>query len=1011
MPARISTYGQLPLFFEPNQGQSAPAVKFLARGSGYGIFITGDETVLTTQRAGTGSLMRMSLVGAAQGPVAGMGELPGKSNYLVGKDPAKWRRGIPQFARVRQSGVYRGVDLVYYGKQGRLEYDFEVAPGADPRLIVLQFDGIEGTKLEANGDLALGTDGQLRLESPLIYQTIGNEKRRVAGRFVLKGKNQVGFELGPYDETRALVIDPVFTYSTYLGGVGAETSPSIAVDSTLSAYIAGTTSSADFPIPTGNTPFQSCLNNPACGGGSSDVFVAKLDPAGSTLLFATYLGGTGDDVNAGIAVDTGLSIIVAGRTASPDFPTANALLATASGNHGFVSKLDLNGENLLYSTYLGGTGTDAVTGVALDVKNKIYVTGTTTSTDFPTTAEAFQTSSRGNTQFFISKIDPATSGAQSLPYSTYFGGGNPVAGVAVGGGIAVDKNSNVYITGTTNFLNTGNNASTDFPILNAVEGCLGTPVTGASCPTGVTATDAFVAKLNPAGAVGTQLIYSTYIGGAGNDTGTGIALDSSANAYLTGSTTSADLPSLPLPTSPVGFQPAISCSTAANPCPASDAFVTKLSSFTTGTTTTPTVTILYFSYLGGTGNDSGTAIAVDTLSGARLTGTTASGDFNLSNPISGQGSFRGGATDAFVARLDTTTATSPVHFSSYLGGGGADHGTGIAVDASGASYVTGDTTSGNFPLQNAAQTGLNGSSDAFVSKLGGAVSLTLTGTASPNPAGAGNAVSFKYTITNNGDFTSGITFTDTPTGGSSPSATGPGGACTGTTTLTCPVGALNPGATATVTVSLTPTDSGPFTNNATLSVAGSSFTTSASPAPSVTVSAYALAVDPPSRTVVAGTAATYDVTVTPTGNFPNSVTLSCSGQPTGVTCTVPNGATITNLKNTSPQKRTFVINTQARVTTTSELRHGGLFYALSLPVFGIAFLGLGIGATASRRRRALLALVFGGVLALLLFLPACGSSSGTNSTTTGTPAGTYTVTITASSGSFTRSQPVQLVVQ
>ena len=428
-------------------------------------------------------------------------------------------------------------------------------------------------RLDGGGNLVLATgNGEVRLNAPRVYQQFGSEQRPVAGRFALREDGKVGFDLAAYDRRRALVIDPVLTYSTYFGGSGSEACsaiggitiagvlsppsgcPAIAIDPSSNIYFAGTTTSANFPVvPAASaTPpaFQSAL------AVAPDVFVTKLNAAGSAVVFSTYLGGDGVDTTAGVAADSAFNVVVVGTTTSSDFPTstASAFQATRSGAgaHAFVSELDPVGETLLYSTYLSGNGTESARGVALDPRNKIYVIGSTTSTDlpdathsFPATLGAIQTASLGTSQFFVSKVDPTLIGFPSLVYSTYFGGGNPVNGVTLGGGIAVDANANVYITGGTNFQHTGN-AATDFPILNAYQGCLdapppATPPTNPpTCSTSVTAPDAFVAKINPAASSGAQLIYSSYLGGTGSDVGYGIAVDASLSAYITGSTSSTD---------------------------------------------------------------------------------------------------------------------------------------------------------------------------------------------------------------------------------------------------------------------------------------------------------------------------------------------------------------------------------------------------------------------------------------------------------------------------------------
>jgi hypothetical protein len=779
-------FDHLPLIFEANQGQADSRVKFLSRGAGYGLFLTPDEAVLVlpTRSGGASdhqdSVLRMGLVGAASLPeVRGAELLPGKSNYLLGNDPAKWHRGVPQFARVRYHEVYPGIDLAYYGKEGRLEYDFDVAPGADPERIALHFqhsgDGAVQPKLSPNGDLLIATEGgEIRLQAPVVYQKVGDEKQAVSARFVERS-DSVGFAVGEYDHSRALVIDPVLTYSTYLGGSGAESCsaitgqaftprcPAIAVDTALSLYIAGSTTSADFPIASGGT-IPSLV-------GTANVFVSKFNSTGSALLFTTYLGGSGIDSTAGIAVDSGFDVFVAGTTTSPNFPTVNAYQATpkAAGTHAFVTKLGSSGSNPLYSTYVSGSGTDSASGLALDSQAKVYIIGTTNSSaDFPVTAGAYETvagcppppsgttgttcaTPAGVNQFFVTKLDPTLTGSVSLIYSTYFGGSNPANGSATGGAIALDSSNNVYITGGTNFLRTGS-LGTDFPILNAMQACLDmpaatAPTTAATCSTTVTAPDAFVAKLNIASGVasGSQLQYSTYVGGTGIDVGYGIAVDTGGSAYITGSTTSGDF-----------VRPTATTSVQSGNAGGSDAFVAKVSSFTppASTSTTATaVSLLYFSYLGGDGNDAGTGIAVDSASNARVTGWTdapTTTEFPVQSAIEAT---RGGGRDAFVANLSTTataacvpnpSANPPVFcpgYASFLGGTGTDMGTAITLDTQGGTYVAGETASGSgFPLQTPFQGGLNGASDAFAAKLGPIVNLGIAAKVSPSPVGVGSPV-------------------------------------------------------------------------------------------------------------------------------------------------------------------------------------------------------------------------------------------------------------------------------
>ena len=563
-----STALSLPLFFERNQGQTAPQVKFLARGAGYGLFLTADEAVLelqtsavSTQHSALGSplaalssqrasssVIRMKLDGAnSSAHISGTEPLPGKSSYFIGNDPSKWRRDIPQFARVEYQAVYPGVDLVYYGNQGQLEYDFRVAPGADPNQITLSFEGASVHIISAHiistsgdsgdsGDLILSTDhGEVRFHAPNVYQPAtpesgnpsGNARKTIAGSFRQLADNKIGFTIGDYDHSRELVIDPVLSYSTFLGGSnGVEGaliggSPlnlvKVAIDSANWIYVAGSTTSTDFPMPVPpntNNPIQSQLS----GAGAQNIFIAVINPtlqsptpANQQLVYATYLGGSqvaGQppeiDSLAGIAVDLSRNIYVAGTTTSTDFPTTSNALpqpGPISGTHGFLSALTLTPVpvvyNLAYSTYLAGTNAagnavDIVTGLAIDEVQNAYVTGTTTSSNpattqypFPASPNGFQTvsNSPGNLQFFASKISTTASGFQSMLYSTYYGGGYPSAAtgvpiIAVGGGIAVDPppntSPNMYFTGTTNMLNQipSGLALASFPLFNAQQSCL-----------------------------------------------------------------------------------------------------------------------------------------------------------------------------------------------------------------------------------------------------------------------------------------------------------------------------------------------------------------------------------------------------------------------------------------------------------------------------------------------------------------------------------------------------------
>jgi hypothetical protein len=1037
-----AAFSSLPLIFEPNQGQTDAQVKFLARGSGYGLFLTEDQAVLVFnssprdhRRSASGAeVLRMELGDANRKPqVTGTELLAGKSHYLLGNDPTQWHRDVPQFARVRYGAVYPGIDLVYYGNQGRLEYDFEVAPGADPARIALRFQGQKHLELSRDGELVLsGLVGNVRLKSPRIYQRFGQEERGVKGHFVLRGGDEAGIAIGDYDRSRTLVIDPVLAYSTYLGGTGDEACsvisgtgtpiarcPAIAVDSASNIYIAGSSTSTNFPNPTGTSPMLA---------GTANVFVAKINPGaagGAQLIYSTFVGGNGVDLPAGIAVDSGFDVIVAGRTTSSNFPASNGFQTAPqnAGQHAFLSKLNTGGV-IVYSTYLSSAGTDAATGVALDSKGKAYVVGTTSGTvtgsnttaDFPTTPGSFQTIRAGTNQFFWSKIDFAQTGAGSLAYSTYFGGGNPSTGVATGGGIAVDPSGNVFFTGGTNFFHLGN--ANDFPIQNAAQGCLDAPTNPATCPTTdannvpLTNRDAFVAKFAPVTNASNAftLSYSTYLGGTGDDIGYGIATDSSGDAFVTGATGSTDFRS----TGTSGaFQPAYGGG-------ATDAFLVKLNPFTPSGTT-GNVMLGYFTYLGGSGGDVGLGVALVSTTDARITGYTNSPNFPQQLNTSVQSGF-GGVQDAFVTRIDTSASTTTGDFSSYLGGSGSDAGTGVAADVQGNTFLAGETASANFPTASPFQGALAGASDAFVSRLGPTVSLTVAESAT-SPIGVGNPVTFSYQITNSGDLVSGVTFSDVIpitqlTSTSGVSATASPGSCSPVSAagvLTCALGTINSGSanTASVFVQLTPAVGGPLSDAGKISVLGSSQVFTPAPPPAVaTVTDFSVAVVPAqaSQTVQAGVPATYPILVTPLGSgFPNSVNITVSGLPPSGTDTIDNNP-IQDLSN-GPQTRNLVVSTVARTTTTTRLwRRGGPLYAALLPLGGLAFLGFGGRDRRSRMRRFLAAMLLAGGLTLVLSQSGCGSS-GSTTTTTGTPAGTYHMLVTATSGTASHTTSITLVVQ
>src|SRR5437870_3644449 len=667
----LVAYGKLPLSFEANQGQTDPQVKFLARGRGYTLFLSPDEAVFVLRKAkaeaqgenssplmrNTSRLMaervgdyeqtilRMKLAGANPAPeVVGVGELPGKSNYFVGNDPKKWRANLPTYAKVEYRRIYPGVNLVYYGNQRQLEHDFVVSPGADPKAITLAFEGMDGVAIDALGDLVLRAAGsEVRLRQPVVYQEQNGQRAVIPTRYVLKAERQVSFEVAAYDATKQLIIDPVLAYSTYLGGSNSDGGSGIAVDAAGNAYVTGNANSTNFPTTTG--AFRNGLV------GFADAFVTKLDPTGSTLLYSTYLGGSNFNDATGIAVDAAGNVYVTGSTLSNDFPTTVGASQPTSGGDfdAFVTKLNPTGSALVYSTFLGGSSFDASSAIAVDASGNAYVTGSTLSIDFPTTAGAFQTTFGGFVDAFVTKLNPTGS---AVIYSTYLGGNNGDGS----SGIAVDSADNAFVTGGTN--------STNFP---TTAGAFQTTFGGSVF-------NAFVTKLS---STGSTLLYSTYLGSRDFNQATGIAVDAAGNAYVTGETDS-----FAFPTTVGAFQTTFAGT--------ADAFVTKFNP--TGSA------IVYSTYVGGSDEDRGVGIAVDAAGNAYMTGFTFSPNFpttaNASQTTLGGGSGVGDR-DAFVAKLDPTGAA--LVYSTYLGGTGDDLGFGIAVDAAGNAYVTGETGSFNFP--------------------------------------------------------------------------------------------------------------------------------------------------------------------------------------------------------------------------------------------------------------------------------------------------------------------------
>ena len=661
----IADYGKLPMAFEVNQGQADPAVRFLTRGRGYGLYLTPTEAVLRLRGSAPASsaappeaVVRMRLEGANPQPeLSGVDLLPGITNYFIGSDPTRWRTAVPNYARVRYKNIYSGIDLVFHGDQGGLEYDFIVAPGADPRRILLDFKGARNLALDSEGNLGVATSsGYLVQRKPVVYQDIDGTRRLVDGRYVLRGKHRVGFKLASYDRRRPLVIDPVLVYSTYLGGRGFEEQVSgLAVDSVGNVFVVGTNEQGGFPT----TPISL---QPAAEGIYRRAFVAKLNAAGTALDYSTYLGGATNVWGQGIAIDASGNAYVTGHTAC-GFPTTPGAFRIACAHpylDFYVAKLSPAGDSLVYSTYLGADAGDELDmAIAVDTEGHAYVTGA--ADGVPTTPGAFQPENAGGYDAFVTKLNPA---GTALVYSTYLGGSSYDAGY----GIAVDAIGNVYVAGGT----AGTLPTTAGAFQTAFGGGL----------------DVFVAKLDP---TGSALIYSTYLGGTEREEAYGIALDRDGNTYVAG-VTGGDFP-----TTPGAVQVTAGGHT--------DAFVAKLNAAGTA--------LVFATYLGGPAWDSANGIAVDRSGNAYVTGST-NGEFPTTTDATQL--TVGGAGDAYVAKLNPSG--TGLDYSTYLGGNGYDYGRAIAVDEDQNAYVAGIASVGFPTTRGAYQSGYAANGDAFVAKLG-----------------------------------------------------------------------------------------------------------------------------------------------------------------------------------------------------------------------------------------------------------------------------------------------------
>jgi hypothetical protein len=907
----LESYGQLPLSFEPNAGQTDSKVKFLSRGPGYTVFLTNDEAVLALsagnknkhsasgesaalpmvgfrdlstplpQPKRTSAVLRMRLVGANRNAqVAGADQLPGTTNYFVGKDSRNWRTNVVNYRKVSYSDVYPGIDLVYYGNQRQLEYDFVVAPGSDPGAIGVSFSGASKMRLDRQtGDLILSTNkGDVRFHKPVAYQTetaqdkqassSAGSKNFVESSFVLDAKNRVTFEVGSYDHSKALVIDPTLGYSTYLGGTGNDYATAIAVDSTGSAYVTGYTSSTNFPTVAGS--FQTtCGGSTACSTTHINAFVSKLNSTGTALLYSTYLGGRTKDYGYGIAVDGSGDAFIAGTTFSVDFPvTAGSYQPTCGAGlcadgAGFITEMNPTGSGLVYSTYLGGTNTNQMNAIALDSAGNAYVTGYTKSTNFPVTPGVFQPKCASCKQTFVdSYVTKINSSGSALVYSTFLGGNNADVGYA----ITVDSSDNAYVTGYT--------YSTNFPT---------TP--GAFQTTLGAVTGIFVTKINP---TASEMVYSTYLNGSATGTsacaacGSSIAVDAEGDAYVAGLTWETNFP-----TTPGAFQ--VNYGGGFH-----DAFVTKFNSTGTG--------LIYSTYIGGTGDDGATSIVLDSSGTAYVKGNTFSTNFPTT-PGAYSNTYTAG-TDSETFVLILNPAGSALNYSTYLGGvAGSEYGlatTMIALDdqVPPGIYITGYTNSTTFPTTTGAfQTKHSGAYDGYVTKF------------APSP-NVGLSPGLNFGNVNDGTTSAPLTITVTNTGNSNltVASVGISGANAGDfkETNTCTSGSVAPQATCAINVTFTPSISG--TENATVTV-----TDNAPNSPeSTTLTGVGEGGSGPAVTL-SPTSLTFPTQLVGTASTPQNVTLTNTG---AAVLSITSIATTGDFSQTNNCGTTVAVNASCTISVT-----------------------------------------------------------------------------------------------
>ncbi|MCW5835086.1 MAG: SBBP repeat-containing protein, partial [Labilithrix sp.] len=687
--AAAATLTKMPIRFEANAGQHEGSIRFVARRGATSLALRDDGATLAvhqrTAAKGRGGVehranrvvVGLKVAGGRAGAPRASEELVTKVNYFTGADPSKWRTDVPTYAKVTYPSVLDGVDLVYHGEDGALEYDFVVAPGAPVESVAMNVEGASKMSITDRGELRIHTyAGDIVQPPPVVYQRdASGAKHTIASRYRLVGSSAVGFAVSAYDTTKPLVIDPVLAYATYLGGTGYDSVAAVAADAAGNTYVTGSTTSTDFPTANAYDPsFNVYVACQDCG--YTDVYVSKLDATGTTLLYSTYLGGDLGDDGRAIAVAADGTAYVTGTTGSYDFPIVNGV-NPYRGSDGFVARLAADGSALAYSTYLSGFGHDEPSAIAVDATG-IYVAGSSTSTNLGVTLQPRAdvvplggASGGEDYDAFVAKLSLPGAGGNELLWVRYLGGeGNDFAT-----GLAIDGDGNAYVSGVT---------SAGFPQA-------GGALFKAQCGDGDG--DAFVAKLD--GAEQTWA-YAKCFGGSGDDRAEAIALDASGDVYVTGAT---DSPDFPAPTSIYPF------------AGQEDVFVTKINAAGDA--------FVYSTFIGGSGRDHAYAIAVDASKTAWITGTTREAATPYPTIIPAQALHAGGgegARDAFVSRVDA--GGTALIFSTFYGGAtGSDEGAAIAVRGS-SIHVGGNTYSTDLPFVNGRQQTNAGGEDGFVVRLG-----------------------------------------------------------------------------------------------------------------------------------------------------------------------------------------------------------------------------------------------------------------------------------------------------